>query len=60
MMIMGPTIINDGRKLFISPQNVSYLNIMNREDDVLRTPDGIDYLRFYEYQESEQKGSRNK
>jgi len=46
MVIMGPTIINDGRKLFISAQNVSYMNIMGNE--ISETPEGIDFLRFYE------------
>ncbi len=46
MIIMGPTIINDGRKLFISSQNVSYMNIMGNSPT--ETPEGIDFLRFYE------------
>ncbi len=46
MIIMGPTIINDGRKLFISPHNVSYMNIMDNRMAV--TPEGIDFSRFYE------------
>ncbi len=29
MVIMAPTIINDGRKLYISPQNVSYMTLAN-------------------------------
>ena len=45
MIIMGPTIINDGRKLFISSQNVSYMNIMGNFST--ETPEGIDFLRFY-------------
>ena len=31
LLIMGPTIINDGRKLFVSPHNVSYMNIIGNE-----------------------------
>jgi len=46
MIIMGPTIINDGRKLFISSHYVSYMNIMGNTSAA--TPEGIDFLRFYE------------
>ena len=53
MIIMGPTIINDGRKLFISPHSVSYMNIMSNER-VAHTPEGIDFLRFYAEHESKQ------
>lgn len=55
MMLLAPSITNDGRKLFISPQHVSY---MNRED--LSEPNimanklkGIDFLRFYQRHDSE-------
>jgi hypothetical protein len=51
LMIMGPTIINDGRKLFISPHNVSYMNMMDNRTAI--TPEGIDFLRFYENAGSE-------
>ncbi len=48
MLIMAPTIINDGRKLYISPHHVSYL--MNAGDSSYRADkvDGIDFLRFFE------------
>ena len=45
MVIMGPTIINDGRKLFLSPHNVSYMNISNESRRY--TPEGIDFRRFF-------------
>lgn len=51
MLILSPTVINGGRKLYISPQHTSYLNIT--EDGRNRTA-GIDFLRFFEEQ-----GSRN-
>lgn len=53
MLIMAPTIINDGRKLYISPHHVSYL--MNEGDSVYRADkvDGIDFLRFFENHGSE-------
>ena len=53
LLIMGPTIINDGRKLFVSPHNVSYMNIIGNET-ISITPEGIDFLRFYEKQGSDQ------
>ena len=53
MIILGPTIINDGRKLFISPQNVSYMNILEENQDRVDTPESIDFLRFYKDQGSE-------
>ena len=33
MMIMAPVIVNDGRKLYISPHHVSYLNLPNTQSD---------------------------
>jgi len=53
MLIMAPTIINDGRKLYISPHHVSYL--MNAGDSAYRADkvDGIDFLRFYEHHGAE-------
>ena len=48
MLIMAPTIINDGRKLFISPQNVSYM----AADPVHDNWSGVDFLRLFEKQGS--------
>ncbi len=52
MMVFAPTIVNDGRKLVISPQGVSYLtqpgatsNVSNK--DLL---DGIEFSRFFKNQ----------
>src|SRR5690606_27126898 len=33
MLIMAPVVVNDGRKLYISPHHVSYLNLVNTESD---------------------------
>ena len=33
LMIMAPTIVNDGRKLFISAQHVSYMNLASGTED---------------------------
>ncbi len=49
MVILSPTIVNDGRKLYISPQPVSYLN-----SDILNFPDyknsklsGVDFQKMF-------------
>ncbi len=50
MLILSPTIINDGRKLYISPQPVAYLN-----SDILNFPSyensklsGVDFQNMFE------------
>lgn len=43
MLIMAPTIMNDGRKLFISSQNVSYMGGSPTGNEL----SGIDFLRFF-------------
>jgi len=50
MMIFSPTIINDGRKLFISPHKLSYMmkasnskRLRYKQSDI----DGIDFMRFF-------------
>jgi hypothetical protein len=52
MMIMAPTIINDGRKLFISPQPVSYLTQNSIRGTISINPliEGIEFSRFFEKQ----------
>lgn len=54
MIIMAPTIINDGRKLYISPQNVSYLTNVTDTLYYESKLNGIDFMRFFENQGSEQ------
>lgn len=48
MLVMAPTIMNDGRKLFISPQNVSYM----AADPENNNWAGVDFLRLFENQSS--------
>lgn len=48
MLIMAPTIMNDGRKLFISAQNVSYMATDPGQDNWY----GVDFLRLFENQNS--------
>ncbi len=50
MLLLSPTIINDGRKLYISPQPVAYLN-----SDILNFPSygnsklsGVDFQKMFE------------
>ena len=50
MLIMAPTIMNDGRKLFISPQNVSYMASDPEQGHLY----GVDFLRLFENQKSDQ------
>lgn len=52
MLIMSPTIINDGRRLYISPQNISYMTTQRAEAKQLRnqTVHGIEFRRMFEEQ----------
>ena len=49
MMILSPTIINDGRKLYVSPQNISYMvgsDSMWRHDNI-RHVQAVEFDRFF-------------
>ncbi|MDZ4714554.1 MAG: patatin-like phospholipase family protein [Cytophagales bacterium] len=50
MMIFSPTIVNDGRKLYISPQPVAYLNaeILNFPGYTNRKLSGVDFQHLFE------------
>jgi hypothetical protein len=52
MMIFSPTIVNDGRKLLISPQGISYLtqNAQTNRTTYNKLYDAIEYSRFFEQQ----------
>lgn len=52
MMILAPTIVNDGRKLFISPLNVSYMTVprLDQTRFLNQKTKGIEFLRFFEKQ----------
>ncbi len=52
LMIFSPTVANDGRKLFISAQPISYLcqNYFTQNAHVQPLYDGIEYSRFFEPQ----------
>ena len=55
MMLVAPSITNDGRKLFISPQHVSYMNTGGLDDrkTLNNKIKGIDFLRYYQHHGSE-------
>ncbi len=48
MMIFSPTIVEDGRRLLISPQNISYLINTNLHNHLTFNPlqDGVEYTRL--------------
>lgn len=52
MMIMAPTIINDGRKLYVSSHSVTYMSSAMYDYDLHRQS-GIDFIRFFNNQDSE-------
>lgn len=54
MLIMSPTVINDGRKLYISPQGISYMNTadINGQRFNLDRIKGIEFSHFFQQQEA--------
>lgn len=54
MLILAPTIVNDGRKLFISPLNVSYMTVprIDQTRFLNQKTKGIEFGRFFEKQKS--------
>ncbi len=56
MMILTPTIINDGNKLFISPHQVSYMSTgftAGKTSEENKKLKGIDFIRFFKDQGAE-------
>lgn len=49
MLLISPTIINDGRKLFISPQDISYLTVAGdyENSQLNQKIKGIEFRRFF-------------
>lgn len=58
MLLFSPTIINDGRKLFISPQPVSYMNTVYDDNVFLRgaRAKGVEFRRFFRNQNADSLG----
>lgn len=54
MMIFSPSIVNDGRKLIISPLHISFLtqNIRTNRTTYNKLFDAIEYSRFFEQQDA--------
>ena len=50
MIILAPTIINDGRKLYISPQNISYMTLANEAIEGTESYQitGVDFMNYFE------------
>lgn len=55
MMILGPTISLDGRKLYISAQPITYMNISpgGFRENILYKKSSIDFLQFFNNQNAE-------
>jgi hypothetical protein len=56
MMVFSPSIVNDGRKMLISPQGISYLTQNAKTDKTHydKLFDAIEYSRFFADQSAEQ------
>jgi len=54
MLFVAPTVINDGRKIFISPHSVSYMTSSNiyGKDSLNPEIKGIDFQRFFQAQKA--------
>jgi len=54
MLLMAPTIVNDGRKLYISAQPVSYMNspLLNNLPVANQKLKGVEFLRLFEEQDA--------
>ncbi len=54
MLIISPTIVNDGRKLFISPMPISYMTMpaIERARFLNQKTKGIEFSRFFEEQKA--------
>lgn len=52
MMILSPTIANDGRRLYISAQPVSYMNLGIDDFNEEYKISGVDFMSFFKQQQS--------
>ena len=55
MMVFSPTMVNDGRKLIVSPLPVSFLTQNSKSDKLHMMPlnDGIEFSRFFRGQNAD-------
>lgn len=56
MAIFSPTIVNDGRSLYVSPIGISYMINRSKENNTghIALPDGIEYTEFFQKQHPEE------
>lgn len=54
MLIINPTIVNDGKRLIISPQPTSYLSYIAPQQNITNNYllESIEFKRFFEYQDA--------
>jgi predicted acylesterase/phospholipase RssA len=54
MLLISPTITNDGRKLFISPQNTSYMctSTPDMKEATYQRIKGVEFMRFFKNQDA--------
>jgi len=55
LMIFSPTMVNDGRKLIVSSQSVSFLTQTSKSDklDFIPINDGVEFSRFFREQNAD-------
>jgi hypothetical protein len=55
LMILAPTITNDGRRLYITPQPISFLTQKSPKENIDNNfiTDGIEFSRFFKKQDSD-------
>jgi len=55
MLLIAPTITNDGRKLYISPQNISFMNNASPcvQSKLNQRVKGVEFLRVFKNQDAE-------
>ena len=56
MMLLSPAVVNDGRKMFISAQHMSYMNPAYDKEvfSYAEKVKGVDFLRFFQHQGGDQ------
>ncbi len=55
MMILAPTVVNDGRRILISSQPISYMTNNRPSENVISDPnvEEIEFMRFFKNQDAE-------
>lgn len=55
MMVITPTIINDGRRMFVAPHSLAYLSTpVQRKDFYYKPiPEGLNFIRFFKANDAE-------